>query len=857
MKKTLFLAAVLGACMSAQATTIVPDGTQWTSDTSIWDTVCIGTAYGKVKARITNNATVTMGDILYLGGRGAGVSSTDFNDGILAIDSGSTLEVFGNESSNFAVGVGNSSYGGWGCLNIYGTANIYDTMIVGSGNGEGTVYVSDGAVLNVEYGQVTIGVHATNSVSFGELYVFDGGTFKVADDVPVWLGYNGKGKLIIEASDTATSIDLPVIYVGGDETGTVKGDGAIEMTGEAATLSAGTIALGNHGVLDMQDGSKLEITESLTAETSTSSITVNGEHTAITGDGEIGVAKKATLDVHNGASVEVKKLGVDGGKAVIDGAITHLAADELAVDDGGSLILSSAASADIGDVTVQDGSLILDHVVTSINTENITLGDKGHFYVDDYAVANTSGTATVGSGATVHMVDEGVWNIDTKLNVDKNAAITFEVTDTHVDTPEGDVGTGHIILGSGASATLNENAKFHVVLPVDVLDRLIAGETHVGITMISGNGVDNVEVVDNDGTPVDGKVKTSINGNYGIVVETDKEGKYKIYVDPNPAALTDLAGPSGEAVANTILSAANSVGAFSDAIMAEVRMPRQGDHRLWGVMLAEGDRVNREGDRSGYHYNGGGYTVGYDHNIGKRTYVGVALGQMYGVYTATHTYLHDRQTANMVGVYGHTDWNAGKSGDNKVNWDCFFTYGRVHNKARGSVYYDRSLVASGSWDTDVFKAGTTLSYDFNLDETTRITPYIGLTLTYADEEDVTLKNGTSGFVYKDGSYTNLTMPVGVRFAKIYDMGKNGTVIPQLSVAYLADLARNDAAVKAEVTRGVISKIKGVTPGRNGVMAEVGTTWVINPQWTTGLFYTVEHRRRDTDHTVHAHVSYGF
>lgn len=855
MKKTLFLAAVLGACMSAQATTIVPDGTDWSSDTNIWDAVCIGTAYGEAHAVTSNGATVTMGDLLYIGGKGAGISSTTAHDGSLTVAAGTTVDVFGNDGSNFAIGVGNSSYGGTGVLDISGTVNSYHTLIVGSGKGTGEVIIRDGGELYVDYGQVTIGHNESHGS--GTVTVKNGGTFTTAGDVPTWVGYNGKGKLIIEADSTATTVELPTIYVGGNEAAGVKGNGVVELIGSKADMATETMVLGNKGSLTLTDGASLDVGTSLTAQTSTSSITVSGQSASITGDGEIGVTKKATMDVLNGGSLDVAKIGVDGGKVLVDGAISHVKADEVAVDDGGRFDLSAAASATLGDVTVEDGSLSLHNVVTSIDTVNLTLGDGGHFFVDDYAVANTSGTATVGSGASVRLVDEGVWNVGNKLNVEKDAAITFEVTDTHVDTSTGDVGVGHIILEAGASATLNENAKFHLVLPTDVLDRLIAGETHVGITMITGNGVDNVEVVDNDGTPVDSKVKTSINGNYGIVVETDKDGKYKIFVDPNPAALTALAGPGGEAVANTILSAANSVGAFSDAIMAEVRMPRQGDHRLWGVMLAEGDRVNREGDRSGYHYNGGGYTVGYDHNIGKRTYVGVALGQMYGVYTATHTYLHDRQTANMVGVYGHTDWAAGKSGDNQVNWDSFFTYGRVHNKARGSVYYDRSLVASGSWDTDVFKAGTTLSYDFNLDEHTRITPYIGLTLTYADEEDVTLKNGTSGFVYKDGSYTNLTMPVGVRFAKIYDMGKNGTVIPQLSVAYLADLARNDAAVKTEVTRGVISKIKGVTPGRNGVMAEVGTTWVINPQWTTGLFYTVEHRRRDTDHTVHAHVSYGF
>lgn len=855
MKKTLFLAAVLGACMSAQATTIVPDGTVWNTDTNIWDAVCIGTANGEANAVTSNGATVTMGDVLYIGGKGAGISSTTAHDGSLTVAAGTTVDVFGNDSSNFAIGVGNSSYGGTGVLDISGTVNSYHTLIVGSGKGTGEVVIRNGGELYVDYGQVTIGYDETKGS--GTVTVENGGSFTTAGDVSTWVGYNGKGKLIIEAADSATTAELPTIYVGGNEAAGVKGDGTVEMIGAEAAMTTETMVLGNKGSLTLTDGATLDVGTSLTAQTSTSSITVSGQGAAISGDGEIGAAQGAAMTVKEGGLVDVAKIGVDGGKVVVDGAISTISADELDVDDKGSLVLSDAATGKFGDVTVQNGSLSLNNIVTSITADNMTLGDGASFFVDDYAKAHTTGTAKVGNGAHVKLVDEGVWHVDTKLDVEKGANIVFEVTDTHVDSESGEVGVGHIILAETASATLHKDAKFDLVLPTDVLDRLIAGETHVGITMITGNGVDNVEVVNDEGTPVDDKIKTSINGNYGIVVETDKEGKYKIYVDPNPGALVTLVGPSAEAVANTMLSAANSVGAFSDAVMAEVRMPRVGDHRLWGVMLGEGDRVTREGDRSGYHYNGAGYTVGYDHNIGKRTYAGIALGQMYGVYTATHTYLHDRQVATMVGAYAHTDWNAGKSGDNRVNWDSFFTYGRVHNKARGTAYADRSITAHASWDSDVIKAGTEISYDFNLDETTRITPYIGLTLTYVNQEDVHLKHDSSGFAYRDGSYTNLTVPVGMRFAKIYDLGKNGTVIPQFSVAYLADIARNDASVKTEAVKGTITKIKGVTPGRNGVMGEVGTAWVINPQWTTGLYYTVEHRRRDTEHTVHAHVSYGF
>lgn len=878
MKKTLFLAVVLGACVNAGAYEYIKGNQTWDETTPDFGTTThIGYAEGAGAVTAVTDADVTVNGTLFVGGKGWGITTPRGNNGTLTIQSDAFVTANGGDGYA-SLAVGASDYAVNGTVNVLsgGTLVAVDGMLVGAGTAPhdasaavGKIVIEDDGYLAVTKGEVLIGCYTTGS---GTVLVKKGGELNLGPQVSaVWVGQNGKGSLTIEGDVTDNSTSGTSLYVG---SGT--GTGTVSVASDAGAEFGGDVIVEDGGKLNLQSGSELEVGKSLTVSSSGAEVKMIGATVNVTES--VNVVDGAKTTISNGTAITAGKAVVDNADVTLNNATIDADAVDLhhqavvnmkngAEIDAGDVKLHDTAALNVGDalvtadnITIENGSLTAENSSSQVTSDTMSVLGGGLLDVQDGGRVITTTSGVVESGATVKLVDDAEWHVgDTTtgtIDVKDGSTIVFGVTNKHIDEA-GVVGTGHIEVSDGSTVNISTSANLVVDVQAEVIQRMLAGETELAINLVTsenpGSGTVNV------GT---GAEQASISVN-GAGLEDIAEVLYQnlgsgdmlqIKVTADEEKLAELVAPDADAVATTMLADANALGTYANAIMAQVKMPRQGDHRLWGVGLADFERVTTKGNASGYRYNGGGYCVGYDRDVAKDTYLGVTAGQMYGVYQSKRSSLHDRQVATMAGVYGHTDWDAGKSGDNKVNLDGYALIGRIHHKAHTSVY--GALPASGSWDSDAVKAGLFLSYDFNVDENTTITPFIGITVTYITQDDVTLKNSSIGYRYTDGDYTNVTLPIGATYTKTYDLGHGSSLVPHISLAYLADIYRDDVSVKT-VVAGQEKRMTGVKPGRSGVMAEIGSSWVINPQWTTGLFYTMEHRRHDTDHTIHAHVSYGF
>lgn len=878
MKKTLFLAAVLGACVNAGAYEYIKGNQTWDETTpDFTSTTHIGYAEGAGTVTAVTDADVTVNGTLFVGGKGWDISTPKGNNGTLTIESDAFVTAKGGDGYS-SLAVGASDYAIKGTVNILngGTLIAEDGMQVGSGTqpsdtskGVGSIVIEENGMLAVTQGEVLIGTYTTGS---GSVLVKKGGELVLGPSVTgVWVGQNGKGTLTIEGDVTNASTAPTSLYVGSGANGST---GTVNVAADSSLQIGGEVIVEKGGKLNAADGSELEIGKSLTASSNGAELKLSGATVNVAENVNMVDGAKITID--KGTEVNSAATVVDNASVVI--ADSTVNSDVVNLHHGAEVGMKNGAVIDAGDVklhddaaltvadaevkadsiSIADGSLTAENADSKITSDTMSVLSGGLLDVQDGGHVLTTNTAVVESGATVRLVDDAEWHVGDSLtgtmDIESGSTIIFGVTNKHIDD-SGVVGTGHIEVADGGTVNVSTSSNLVVDVHAEVIQRMLNGETELAINLVTsetpGAGTVNVGSGSED-------ANISVNGagldDIADVFDQIKGDKLQIRVHANEEKLAELVAPDADAVATTMLADANALGTYANAIMAQVKMPRQGDHRLWGVGLADFERVTTKGNASGYRYNGGGYCVGYDQDVAKDTYLGVTAGQMYGVYQSKRSTLHDRQVATMAGVYGHTDWDAGKSGDNKVNLDGYALYGRIHHKAHTSVY--GALPASGSWDSDAVKAGLFLSYDFNVDENTTITPFIGLTVTHITQDDVSLKSAKLGYTYTDGDYTNVTLPVGVTYTKTYDLGHGSSLVPHISLAYLGDIYRDDVSVKTKVI-GKEERMYGVKPGRSGVMAEIGSSWVINPQWTTGLFYTMEHRRHDTDHTIHAHVSYGF
>ncbi|MGN0836577.1 MAG: hypothetical protein ACI4OS_03980, partial [Akkermansia sp.] len=236
MKKTLFLAAML-ACFSAPVhadnfATTLPDGCESSDMTGILvnetnGTITVGCYKGDAMMTVVGtdeSSTVALDKQLFIGGKGYGQPVSTGGSGTVTIAANKVLTVAGQ------VGVGNTKIAGaTGTLILEAGAKlIADQIVVGSQNGQGTVRVGDGAVLETTGGTdstIIIGGaskdeegHAVVSSGncSGTVIVEQGGQLNAPAGILVGSYGSGSGTLEVQSE----KVSLAAVKIGGDSAAT-------------------------------------------------------------------------------------------------------------------------------------------------------------------------------------------------------------------------------------------------------------------------------------------------------------------------------------------------------------------------------------------------------------------------------------------------------------------------------------------------------------------------------------------------------------------------------------------------------------------------------------------------------------
>lgn len=322
----------------------------------------------------------------------------------------------------------------------------------------------------------------------------------------------------------------------------------------------------------------------------------------------------------------------------------------------------------------------------------------------------------------------------------------------------------------------------------------------------------------------------------------------------NIDAVTDLLRPDGARIANALWSSTRAVQNFARSAAGQLDAYRAGDSNFWASGLGDFARVSGQGDISGYDYSGGGYAVGADRNFTPHFTAGLSFGQTFGSHKSNDGGMASiDQSGTMGGLYARYRNELDKT--HTLTADAYAAYGRVENKGTMALF-GNDVLSRDTWEDDVASFGLKLSWQIKLDETSTLTPFAGLEFVHGAQQDINFATLSGNRHYYDGSMQNWSLPVGVTYRKTFDLGGGQLLIPEVTVAYVGDIARRTPGVRTDIL-GESLRIEGVNPGRSAVRANVGVGWVMSTNWGMGLYYNVESRSGMTNQGVNGTVSYSF
>ena len=544
----------------------------------------------------------------------------------------------------------------------------------------------------------------------------------------------------------------------------------------------------------------------------------------------------------------------------------------------GELDVSSSQSAGTsGTIEVkQGGSVLVENTsanqAASLGAETVKV-DGGAVTVVGTGATLTAEAVDLKNGATAELANSATMTVSSQMSSDQDSKVVFSYDDVKDTTAQ----TGTIVFANqnaAASSTMQGSAVVKVEGAAG--DEITAGKK-LQLTTVVGDTSNNTTVAFDGGyfAEAGGAVveleQTLQQGQSGTVLELTQKDVNNI--------VTALSRETTASSINSLNGALTTMTAFANTVKGQIDAPHSvnlpvgniatdsklaytgrylvGANRVWLSGYGQSDRRATDAKGMGYHYEGGGYAVGYDRIVTPNMYVGAALGHTMGKYKANDDLLRDHQNGVNFSLYGRYTHHMKKS-DNSLNVDVYLGYGNTRNRARGAFYAGGEDV-TGRWNDTSLAGGVTISYDIILSDSSILSPFIGIDATYAMQEDFCMSNasGSSRIDYSDGSASLVTMPVGFTYRYVSAISNTEYLIPFLRVAYLADVARTDP--HADYVRGNAQKARayGATPARSGVELGVGLNWILNSQWMTGAGYTLQERSGDCDQRVNAFVSYSF
>lgn len=444
---------------------------------------------------------------------------------------------------------------------------------------------------------------------------------------------------------------------------------------------------------------------------------------------------------------------------------------------------------------------------------------------------------TVPNGSTLNLIINGLQPAAPNAS-DTNTHTVIHVTDS---LKWGNDIKADIVIGSGNSggfALLNSNSPtFHLAVLTTDSEATFTGLD--GTTPAAYSILDqNITITDKDDLLTPGSAYFSWIGQQLYFTGTI-----------NTAVVENLFTRDRSILANTLWSSTHAVTNFAATAVSQLSTRKNGYNGVWVSGLGDFNNASGKGFSQGYKYSGGGYALGTDHVFSPNFIGGLAFGQTFGTNKAKgDKYASTEQQGVMGGLYAR--FLSEMSKEDTLFIDSWIAYGSVDNRGKLQQTGDE-FISRAKWLDNVVTFGTKASWQIKM-ENLLLTPFIGIEYSHGEQNEIVMNDRR----YYDGAVQNWTVPAGITCKRIFTLGKEQYLIPEVTVAYEGDISRQNAAVATDIF-GKKSKAQGVDPGRSAFLGNAGLTWIINCNWNVGAYYNLETRSNMTNQSVSGMVRFSF
>ncbi len=546
-------------------------------------------------------------------------------------------------------------------------------------------------------------------------------------------------------------------------------------------------------------------------------------------------------------------LGLDASSSVVDvedaAKLTNFGTIAAKVTAGnGSTVLNEKIIE--GAVELGQGSVLTNNGTLEgsvVLAQGALLTNNGTLEGDLTAEGKVSGSGTfadtiLASTASLHVGNSPGYQKHTSLTLNRGATLSFSVDGT---TPASltNYGNGTHSFLEAESLTINPGTGA-VTVKVDVtMGILSAGTEPMNLTLME---------VETATTATTADFTLALQDNSGLLEEGStisfEDGKLKFNAAVSKAALAALMDSNSANVANTMWASANAVQEMVRTAENQFLVGMPGQTTFWGAGLGSFMDV---GGKQGFSSHAGGYAVGMQHAFTEKFRAGFAFGQMFGNFQSDDNQLKADQKALVPMLTAQYVTKTGKM--SSVTVSGHVAYGMVENEADT---YQAATAGHAKWDDEVLNIGARVAWNVNLGDHVTVSFFTGLNYQSVDQDSFTETFTGGEREYRDGSMSSLSVPLGITLRGIYEMEGTNIFAPELTLAYIGDVARDNPEVRTSVY-GFNRVGKGTDLGRSAFTLSVGANWMFDSNWSIGAFYTLEARDEQLNQSLNAALRYSF
>ncbi len=760
----------------------------------------------------------------------------------------------------------------------YDDQGVHTYLNVGTGAGEGRLSVQEGVRVEVA-GALFIGgkgygtPYAIEDGHDGHVVVGPGATLECGSQSPsasgghIYVGWGSgvQGTMLVDGGELISNYILHVgCHVDSDGLMEVLNGGRVtlrlgdHLVGEEAAFLSIATASGSRGLLRVGDGSTLAFDSD------------PGERTRA----DIGTAGNGTLIVEGGSRVSLGQdyamVGAEEGSQglllVRDGAVvelprvTYMATEsgsrgDMLIDGSGSRLVGrgiSVGEAGEASLRLQEGAEAVFAGPLSVGIRN----GRGRVEVTSGALLTSSGNTVVGSRGAMQLADGGRWSSNAPVTVEGDGsvslrgesrwqaqeAVNFQPGSTLSFVVESPERVPELAVAAGSALSLAPGSRVQLTLSSSLLEVAAQGGFELPLIMGEVLGEDYAyELYDESGLFDSDGLAQLTDGNWGLRLAVDS------------AAVQNLLADDTARLANGLWSSSGVVQDYTAALFDRPHL-RSGRH-FWGMGLGTFSRMSAQRGNPGYDFNGGGYAVGADACVNKRTSAGLSFGQVYGSNKSRDGITRIRQNNLMGALYLRHDSHAGESGRRRV-LDAYAAYGRAHNRARSSLFLNGGGRSSGRWSDDLYALGVRATWERPLTERVTLTPSVGLRYIHGSHGSFIMAAEDYARGYSSSTLQSLSLPLGVTLRTRYTFGRAQALLPELGIGYVWDISRRNPRLASSML-GEQARSAGAAPGRHAFTLHGGAAWVMNEHWSAGLYYHLECREHELGQAVDLSVGCSF